>query len=367
MPQFPHDKREVAARLGTELLSVFYESIALTMSQTTETSPDNTGGPPHVVGSDFPFVVTLTVIGATYVLLLLSLLVADVAYMVVSGQERDVEYMSSVAEETVSVTGWSAVATIPASSVAAAATAADFVELPDSLAGYRSSLRPLIPIIAALRQREIQYSVKLTLISCLFTALLSILVAVPIGYSMSRYRFPGRDFIDALLDIPIVLPPLIVGLSLLILFQFSPFRWIAEDVVYRIPAVIIAQFMVAAAFAVRVMRATFEQIDPRVEQVALTLGCSQAQAFGRVVLPQAMSGILTAGTLSWARAMGEFGPLLIFAGATRMKTEVLSTTVFLELSIGNLEAAVAVSLIMVLGAVIVLLVARYCGNRAVIG
>ena len=124
-----------------------------------------------------------------------------------------------------------------------------------------------------------------------------------------------------------------------------------------------AQFMVAAAFAVRVMRATFDQVDPRPEQVALTLGCNQSQAFWRVVLPQCGNGMLTAGTLAWARSLGEFGPLLIFAGATRMKTEVLSTTVFLELSIGNLEGAVAVSLLMVACAVMVLVIARIWGSR----
>ena len=83
-----------------------------------------------------------------------------------------------------------------------------------------------------------------------------------------------------------------------------------------------------------------------------------------MVLPEAWRGILTAGTLAWARALGEFGPLLIFAGATRNKTEVLSTTVFLELSIGDLQAAVAVSLLMVAAAVVVLVVARLWGTRS---
>jgi molybdate transport system permease protein len=82
-----------------------------------------------------------------------------------------------------------------------------------------------------------------------------------------------------------------------------------------------------------------------------------------VVLPEARRGIFTAATLAWARSLGEFGPLLIFAGATRNKTEVLSTTVFLELSIGDLEAAVAVSLIMIAAAVSVLVITRMWGSR----
>jgi len=124
---------------------------------------------------------------------------------------------------------------------------------------------------------------------------------------------------------------------------------------------------VAAAFAVRTMRVTFDQINPRNEQVALTLGCTRSQAFWLVALPEARRGILTAATLAWARSLGEFGPILIFSGATRMKTEVLSTTVFLELSVGHIEAAVAVSLLMIAAAVAVLLVVRFFGAESAFG
>lgn len=218
-------------------------------------------------------------------------------------------------------------------------------------------------LLHALQSPEIRHAIWLSLISCSLTSLLSLWVAVPIGYGMSRIRFRGQSLVDALLDIPIVLPPLVVGLSLLILFQTPPGRLIERimPVTYAVPAVILAQFTVAAAFAVRTMRATFDQINPRQEQVALTLGCSRSQAFWLVVLPEARRGVLTAATLAWARSLGEFGPILVFAGATRMRTEVMSTTVFLELSVGNLEAAVAVSLLMVAAAFAVLLIIRRFG------
>ncbi len=219
------------------------------------------------------------------------------------------------------------------------------------------------PIARALADPKIQYSIWLSLISCTLSAVLSLLVAVPIGYLLSRHRFPGRRFIDAVLDVPIVLPPLVIGLSLLILFQFAPFSWAARSIVYQIPAVILAQFSVAGAFAVRTMKSTFDHIDPRCEQVAVSLGCTRSQAFGWVVLPEAARGMMTAFTLAWARALGEFGPLLIFAGATRMKTEVLSTTVFLEMNVGDIEAACAVSLIMVAAAVVVLVIMRLWGGE----
>ena len=221
----------------------------------------------------------------------------------------------------------------------------------------------------ALSSKEIQYAIKLSLISCSLTTLLSLWVAVPMGYLMARHRFPGRNLVDALVDIPIVLPPLVVGLSLLILFHTGPGQMVERfiPVTYAIPSVILAQFAVACAFAVRTMRVTFDQISPRGEQVALTLGCSKSQAFWRVSLPEARRGVLTAATLAWARALGEFGPILVFSGATRMKTEVMSTTVFLELSIGNLEAAVAVSLLMIAAAVIVLLLVRGLGSETTFG
>jgi molybdate transport system permease protein len=218
-------------------------------------------------------------------------------------------------------------------------------------------------LLAALASPEIRYAIKLSLISCSITAILSVWVAVPLGYLLARYRFAGKWLLDAVLDIPIVLPPLVVGLSLLILFQTPPGRLLQRfvPITYAIPSVILAQFAVACAFAVRTMRVTFEQINPRREQVALTLGCSRSQAFWLVVLPEARRGIITAGTLAWARALGEFGPILVFSGATRMKTEVLPTTVFLELSVGNLETAVAVSLLMVVAAVVVLVIVRRYG------
>lgn len=223
-------------------------------------------------------------------------------------------------------------------------------------------------LLRALGSREIRYAIKLSLVSCTITTILSLWVAVAIGYLMARTRFPGKALLDALIDIPIVLPPLVIGLSLLILFQ-TPLGKAIERVVpftYAIPGVILAQFTVACAFAVRTMCVTFEQINPRTEQVALTLGCRRSQAFWLVVLPQARRGLLTAATLAWARALGEFGPILVFSGATRMRTEVMPTTVFLELSVGNIEAAVAVSLLMVISAVSVLLIIRCFGSTAVV-
>ncbi len=236
---------------------------------------------------------------------------------------------------------------------------------------------------SAVNDPDVRASIWLTLQTCTITAILSVIVSVPAGYVLARYNFPLKRLFDSILDIPIVLPPLVIGLSLLILFNQvmiggqSIEKWLGEwlsglhawndsipsGVTYRIPAIIIAQFTVSCAFAVRTMRNTFDGIDPRQEEVAMTLGCGRSGAFWLIALPQASRGVIAAGTLAWARALGEFGPVLVFAGATRGSTEVLATTVFLEISIGNLEGAVAVSFLMIAVAIMVLTGVRILGMR----
>ncbi len=291
-------------------------------------SPDESGYPVNAASirlSNAVFFISLGILAGAYVLLIVGMLVADTYYMT--------SHTASAAADADADAGW-----------------------------YAGLVRG--PLGRALADSKIRYSIWLSLITCTLSAVLSLLVAVPAGYLMSRHRFPGRRLLDAVLDVPIVLPPLVIGLSLLILFQYPPLSYLARQIVYQIPAVVLAQFSVACAFAVRTMKATFDHIDPRCEQVAISLGCSRVQAFGWVVLPEAGRGMMTAFTLAWARSLGEFGPLLIFAGATRMKTEVLSTSVFLEMNVGNIDMAVAVSMIMVVAAMLVLILTRLCGTPA---
>jgi molybdate transport system permease protein len=227
-------------------------------------------------------------------------------------------------------------------------------------------------LASAITSEEIRESLILTFLTCTITAILCVLFAIPIGYTLSRFKFRGRTLLDTLLDIPIILPPLVVGLSLLILFNSFPSResafeqWLNAHGIYvtfHIPAIILAQFTVAAAFAVRSMKNTFDHISPRCELVALSLGCNKSQAFWKVALPQAGRGVLSAAMLAWARALGEFGPILVFAGATRGRTEVLATSVFLEINVGNLGGAAAVSLLLITLAIITILIIRTVGDR----
>lgn len=216
-----------------------------------------------------------------------------------------------------------------------------------------------------LMSREIRYATGLSLVTCTIAAIASVVLAVPIGYLMSRARFRGRSLIDAALDIPIVLPPMVVGLCLLIFFQ-TRFGNAIEQVIpftYTVAGVALAQFVIAAAFAIRTMRGVFDHLPSRPEDVAMTLGCTRWQAVWHVTLPAARRGMFAAGSVAWARSLGEFGPVLVFAGATRMKTEVLPTSVWLAWSVGELEQGVAVSLLMIALSMAVLIGIRMSGER----
>ncbi len=241
----------------------------------------------------------------------------------------------------------------------------------------------------ALASPAIRHAAWLSLFTSTAAALFALLIGLPIGYLLARRDFRGKSLLDAALDIPIVLPPMVVGLCLLIFFQTPLGRLIEHGIkrgevfqvfglfsitsplrvpglmvfTYTVAGVVLAQFTVAAAFAIRSLRGTFDHLPARPEDVALTLGCTPGQAFRLVALPAARRGMVAAFCIAWARSLGEFGPILVFAGATRMKTEVLPTTVWLELSVGNLEAAVAVSLLMILIAVAVLVIVRITGER----
>jgi len=218
-------------------------------------------------------------------------------------------------------------------------------------------------------------SIILTFVSCTVSSIFAVFVAVPVGYLLSRYKIKAKALIEAVLDIPIILPPLVMGLSLLILFNQFPFadqpngtveswfRAVGIEVTNTKLAVVIAQFTISTAFAIRTMKIVFDQIPQRSEEIAMTMGASRGRAFFDVILPQSYKGVLAAGTLSWARSLGEFGPILVFAGATRGKTEVLATTIYLELNTGNLEGAVAVSLMMVLLAIVSIVIVRCICER----
>jgi molybdate transport system permease protein len=215
--------------------------------------------------------------------------------------------------------------------------------------------------ISALLSSEILFAIRLSVLTATVAAVVSILIAVPVAYAISRSSFPGKDIVDSLLDLPIVISPVALGAALLIFFNTPLGSSIDDNVmkfVFAVPGIILAQVTVVSALAIRLLKSTFDSIDPRYEQVARTLGCSKPEAFFRVTLPLARDGLIASGILTWARAVGEFGATVTLAGATAMRTETLPTAIFLSLATADVEKAIAVIFVLIIIAVVALLAIR---------
>jgi molybdate transport system permease protein len=215
--------------------------------------------------------------------------------------------------------------------------------------------------VQALLSKEILFAIRLSVTTATIAAVISILIAVPVAYAISRSDFHGKNIVDSLLDLPIVISPVALGAALLVFFNTPVGAGINNNVirfVFGVPGIVLAQITVISALAIRLLKSTFDSIDLRYEQVARTLGCSQPEAFLRVTLPLARDGLVAAGILTWARAIGEFGATVTLAGATAMRTETLPTAIYLSLASADIEKAIAVILVLVLMAVAALLVIR---------
>ncbi len=197
----------------------------------------------------------------------------------------------------------------------------------------------------SIASEEIQFAIRLSLFTSFTSTLICIIFAVPVAYGLERLNIPGGKLIGVLLEIPLSLPPLVCGVALLLLFGTTAFgQALAERglrFIFSVNGIILAQFFIITPYMVRVLKSTIADINPRLEFVARTLGCTQWQAFYKITLPLAKNGIIAGLVISWARAIGEFGCALMVAGATRMVTETLPVALFLNMSIGNLEMAMA--------------------------
>jgi molybdate transport system permease protein len=220
--------------------------------------------------------------------------------------------------------------------------------------------------VAVLFREETLWSVKLSLVTSTITTFLAVILGVPAAYALSRFRLPGALFLDTILDLPIVLPPAIMGISLLILFYMPYGKWLEArglEFAFTRRGVVLAQFVIAAPFCVRALKAAFDNIDPRLEGVARTLGCSRFRAFWKVTLPLAKSGLIAGAIMTWARAIGEFGPILFFVGTEPTKGGVMPIRIYLDMSTGQIESAITMVLIMLAIGTFALLLFKKLGGR----
>lgn len=204
----------------------------------------------------------------------------------------------------------------------------------------------------------VREAIELSLGTTSISLLATLLMGTPLAYALARWRFMGKQIVNILVQLPIVLPPSVAGLALLITFgrrgALGPLLQDAGiQVVFTSTAVIIAQIFVAMPFYVRAAQVGFRLVEPEVEQAALVDGAGGWTRFLFVTLPLARRALITGALLSWARALGEFGATILFAGSLQGRTQTMPLLIYSTFE-RNIEAAIWTALVLVGLAVAVL-------------
>ncbi len=218
------------------------------------------------------------------------------------------------------------------------------------LVSSQSTFFSATDFLAQISEADIRSAIALSVLAATVSSLLAVAVALPAGYALARMKFPGKRLVDTLIDLPMVLTPVALGTLILMTWNSAFGRALASiglTIPFTLSGVILAQFTVVVAISVRLLKATFEQINPRQEQVARLLGCTAFGSFVYVTLPLARRGILAAIILTWARAVGEFGATVMVAGTAKGQTATLPSSIYLAMSMADLPRAVTLVVILI--------------------
>ncbi len=210
-----------------------------------------------------------------------------------------------------------------------------------------------------LSSAEVWQALQLSLVSATAATAVSLVLGVPLAWLLARTEFPGRGLVRALVTLPLVLPPVVGGVALLLALGRNGVigqwldAWFGITLPFTTTGVVIAEAFVAMPFLVISVEGTLRAADPRYEEAATTLGASRFTAFRRVTLPLIAPGIAAGAVLAWARALGEFGATITFAGNFPGRTQTMPLAVYLALQ-NDPEAAISLSLVLLTVSIAVL-------------
>ena len=217
-------------------------------------------------------------------------------------------------------------------------------------------------LASALAGRAVLDALVLSLTSTAASLTVVVVLGTPLAFVLARSQFRGKALAEALVDLPIVMPPSVAGLALLFAFGRNGVAGGALEVAgitlpFTTLAVVVAQVFVASPFYIRAARSGFRAVEPEVEEAARVDGASENTILGRVTMPLAAPAIGAGLVLAWARALGEFGATILFAGNIEGRTQTLPLLVYSEFQEG-IDSAIAAATILVLAALGVLLAVR---------
>ncbi len=204
----------------------------------------------------------------------------------------------------------------------------------------------------AISNREAVAALRLTFLLSLAVTIINVVVGTVIAWVLVRDSFRGKNVVNALIDLPFALPTIVAGLTLLALY--GPRGPIGVNIAYMVVGVAAALLFVTLPFVVRAVQPVLLTLDREMEEAAESLGASQWTTFRRIILPSLLPAILSGGALAFARALGEFGAIVLIAGNIPFKTELSSVYIFKSIQADEPVAAAAVSVVLLLLSVLVL-------------
>jgi sulfate transport system permease protein len=197
-------------------------------------------------------------------------------------------------------------------------------------------------------------ALELSVGASLVVAAVNAVAGTLIAWVLVRDQFPGKGVVNALVDLPFALPTIVAGLTLLALYR---------DVAYTRWAILLALLFVTLPFVVRSVQPVLIELDPEMEEAASSLGATSAQSFRRIVLPNLWPAIVSGAALAFARAVGEFGSVVLISGNIPYKTEVASVLVYGQIESDNATGAAAVSVVLLAISFLVLLGISFFARR----
>jgi sulfate transport system permease protein len=215
---------------------------------------------------------------------------------------------------------------------------------------------------AAVSNPQAVAALKLTLIASVLVVVINAVLGTLIAWVLVRDEFPGRGIVNSLIDLPFALPTIVAGLTLLAFY--GPDSPVGANVAFTRAAVVMALLFVTLPFVVRAVQPVLLELDREMEQAAESLGASSATVFRRIILPNLTPAIIAGGGLAFARAVGEFGSLVLITGNIPFKTQASSVFIFSLVESGNSAGAAAVSVVLLVIALLVLLLFGQLSKRA---
>jgi molybdate transport system permease protein len=222
---------------------------------------------------------------------------------------------------------------------------------------------PVSALLGRITEPEVLQALRLSLITSTATTLIVVLLGLPTAYLLATRAFPGKRFVEIILELPMVLPPTVAGFALLLAFgraglAGSALQMLGLSIPITTLAVVVAQVFMSVPFLVAPARAGFGAVERRYLDAAATLRSTEGYTFFRVMLPLSLPSVMAGTAMAWARSLGEFGATITFAGNLPGRTQTMPLAVYIQLQ-SDLDRAVALSVLLLVMSGVLLLALRY--------